>query len=77
MIFGAPVGVARQKQRADRIMPGLGQREAELARLLGEEFVRDLHQNAGAVAGAGRIGADRAAMLEIEQDGQRVTDDLV
>ena len=38
--------------------------------------MRDLHQDAGAVAGA-RIGADRAAMLEIEQDGQRVLDDLV
>ena len=38
--------------------------------------MRDLHQDAGAVAGA-RIGPDRAAMLEIEQDGQRVLDDLV
>ena len=38
--------------------------------------MRDLHQNAGAVAGA-RIGADRAAMLEIAQDRERVVDDLV
>ena len=43
---------------------------------LGEKLVRGLHQNAGAVAGA-RIGADRAAMLEIDQDRQRVFDDLV
>ena len=56
--------------------PGLGQREAEPVRLLGEELVRDLHQDAGAVAGA-RIGADRAAVLEVAQDGERVLDQLV
>ena len=66
----------RQEQRADGVVAGRRQFEAELGRLLGEEFVRRLHQDAGAVAGA-RIGADRAAMLEIEQDGQRVLDDLV
>src|SRR5262249_11693809 len=52
------------------------QLEAELAGHLGEELVRDLHQDAGAVAGA-RIGADRAAMLEIAQDRERVLNDLV
>ena len=56
--------------------PGLGRREAEPVGLLGEELVRDLHQDAGAVAGA-RIGADRAAMLEVAQDGERVLDQLV
>ena len=45
-------------------------------RLAGEELVRDLHQDAGAVAGA-RIGADRAAMLEVDQNRQRILDDLV
>ncbi len=43
---------------------------------LGKESVRDLRQNAGAVAGA-RIGTDRAAMLEIDQDRQRILDDLM
>jgi hypothetical protein len=38
--------------------------------------VWDLHQNAGAVAGA-RIGADRPAMFEIAEDGERVLDQLV
>ena len=66
----------RQEQRADGVVPGRRQRKAELGRFLGEELVRRLHQNAGAVAGA-RIGADRAAMFEIDQDGQRVFDDLV
>ena len=68
--------VVRQEQRADGVLARRRQREAELGRLLGEEFVRHLHQNAGAVAGA-RIGADRAAVLEIDQDRQRVFDDLV
>jgi hypothetical protein len=38
--------------------------------------VRNLHQDAGAVAGA-RVGADRAAMLEIAENAERVGDDLV
>jgi len=38
--------------------------------------VRNLHQNAGAVAGAW-IGADRAAMLEIAENVERVGDDLM
>ena len=71
-----PFRIARHEHEADRVMAGLGQRDAELGGLPGEERVRDLHQDAGAVAGA-RIGADRAAMLEIEQDRQRVLDDLV
>ena len=69
-------GVARHEQRADAVFAGLRQRDAERLGLAGEELVRDLHQDAGAVAGA-RIGADRAAMLEVDQDGQRVDDDLV
>src|SRR5689334_12432711 len=38
--------------------------------------MRRLHQDSGAVAGA-RIGADRATMLKVEQNRQRVFDDLV
>ena len=71
-----PVRIARHEQLADRVFAGLRQLEAELVGLLGEERVRDLHQDAGAVAGA-RIGADRAAMLEIAEDRERVLDDLV
>ena len=72
----APFRIARHEQKADGVFAGRRQREAELGGLAGEELVRDLHQDAGAVAGA-RIGADRAAMLEVEQDRQRVLDDLV
>ena len=56
--------------------PGFGSLKPSSRGLLGEELVRDLHQDAGAVAHA-RIGADRAAMLEIAQDAQAVLDDLV
>jgi len=38
--------------------------------------VRLLHQNAGAVAGAW-VGADGAAMFEVEKDRQAVLDDLM
>ena len=71
-----PVGVARHEQLADGVVAGRGQGEADLGGLLGEKFVRDLHQDAGAVAHA-RIGADRAAMLEIAEDAQAVFDGLV
>ena len=68
--------VVRHEQLADGVVAGLRQREARFLRDAREKLVRDLHQNAGAVAGA-RIGADRAAMFEIDQDRQRVFDDLV
>ena len=44
--------------------------------LLGEELVRDLDEDAGAVAGD-RVGADGTAVLEVLQDGERVLDELV
>ena len=71
-----PFRIVRHEHEADRVVAGLGQRDAELVGLAHEELVRRLHQDAGAVAGA-RVGADRAAMLEIAQDRDRVLDDLV
>ena len=76
MICRPPFLFVRHEQRADGVVAGRRQFEAELGGFLGEKFVRHLHQDAGAVAGA-RIGADRAAVLEIDKDGQRVFDDLV
>ena len=72
----APRRFLRHEQRADRVVAGLRQLEADLGRLAREERVGNLHQNAGAVAGA-RVGADRAAMLEIAENVERVGDDLV
>ena len=57
-------------------MAGRRQLDADLGRLPGEEPVRHLNQDAGAVAGA-RVGADRAAVLEIEQDRERVLHELM
>src|SRR5262245_29526729 len=58
------------------VMAGLRQLELELLRLRFQEGVRDLDQNARAVPGDG-IGADRAAVLEILQDAERVFDQLM
>ena len=43
---------------------------------LAQELVGDLDEDAGAVAG-NRIGADRTAVLQVLQDGERVLDQLV
>ncbi len=72
----APGRLLRHEQRADGVVARLRQLEADLGRLAREEVVRDLHQDAGAVAGA-RIGADRAAVLEVAEDVERVGDDLM
>ena len=72
----APALLVGQEQRADRVFARSRQGEAELRRLSGEELMRDLHQDSGAVAGA-RIGAHRAAVLEIDQDREGVFDDLM
>ena len=56
--------------------PGSGSVKPSSFAFAREELVRDLHQDAGAVAGA-RIGADRAAMFEIDENCQRILDDLV
>ncbi len=68
--------VVRHEQRTDRVLSRLRQREAEPLGFACEKLVRNLHQDPGAVAGA-RIGADRAAVLEVAQDREPVLDDLV
>ena len=59
--------VARQEEEADPVSAGRRQAETEPLGLGQEEVVRDLHQHAAAVATMG-VGADRTAMVEIEQD---------
>src|SRR6185437_4714932 len=71
-----PARLGGQEQLADGVFTGRGQGEACFLRLLGEELVRDLHQDARAVAHA-RVGADGATVLEVAQDAQTVLDDLV
>jgi len=54
----------------------LRQLETDLGRLACKESVRDLHQDAGAVTST-RIGTDRAAMLQIAENVERVENDLM
>jgi hypothetical protein len=68
--------VARQEHAADTIVLGAGQGNAEAAGLLAEKFVRDLQQDAGAVAGVG-LTAARAAVQEVDQDEETLADDRV
>ena len=72
----ARVGVARHEELADGVMARLGQREAELGAFLREEAVRDLRQHAAAVAER-RVGAGRAAVVEVDQDLQALFQDRV
>ena len=72
----ARLGVARHEELADGVVSGRGQGEAELGAFLGEEAVGDLRQHAAAVAER-RVGAGRAAMVEIDQDLQALLEDRV
>ena len=55
--------------------PGSGKVETELCALARKELVRNLNQQAGAVAGFG-IATARAAMGQIDQDLNALLDDL-
>ena len=68
--------VARHEHVADGVMAGLGQLDPERRANLFQEVMRDLHQDAGAVAGK-RVGPGRAAMGEVLQNLQAMLDDLV
>jgi hypothetical protein len=65
--------VDREERVADGVLPERGQLER---RDRAEEVVRDLGDDARAVAGA-RIGADRAAVLEVAQGVEGGVDDVV
>jgi hypothetical protein len=67
--------IARHEQMADAVMAGLGQGDAEARAGLAQEFMRDLHKNAGAVA-CERVGSRGAAMGQVFEDLQAVLDDL-
>ena len=60
----------------DAVFAQRRQLDALLAHFLAEEPVRNLDQDAGAVAGQ-RVGADGAAMGEVLQDQQPLLDDGV
>ncbi len=72
----APGLVARHEHRADGVLARSGQGKAFFLRLAREEGVRNLNEDACAVASA-RIGADGATMFEIAENADRVGDDLM
>ena len=69
----ALVGVVRQEGHAGGVLADRGKVEVDDR---AEEGIRHLREDAGAVAGA-RVRADRAAVLEVAQRGQRQGDDVV
>ncbi len=71
--LGDVVAVAVEERRPD----GVGARAGELeVDDVAQERVRDLEQDAGAVAGV-HLGAGRAAVVEVAQRGERLAHDVV
>src|SRR5213594_3503824 len=68
--------IARQEHAADPVVLRAGQGDAEAAAVLAEEFVGDLQENAGAVAGV-RLAATGAAVQEVDQHEEALADDRV
>src|SRR5271165_3448970 len=66
----------RQKRHADAIRSRFRKREAQLLAFPREEFVRNLDEDAGTVAGF-RIAAAGAAMRQVEQYLNSFADDVV
>ena len=73
---GARLLVPRQKAHRDGIAAGLGKCQPCRARPIAQQRVRHLDEAAGPVADQ-RVGPDRAAMVEIDQDLQAARDDVV
>jgi hypothetical protein len=68
----AALRVARHEQMRRRRIRRASAARSRASSLPREKTVRNLHQHAAAVAGL-RVGADRAAMIEIEQDLQALS----
>ena len=66
----------RKEGHADAIGSRFRQREAQLLAFAGEEFVRNLDQDAGAIAGFW-IAAAGAAMRQVEQHLDSLLDNVV
>ena len=69
-------GVARQEHHAHAVFARRRQIDAEHARFLAEEAVRQLQQHAGAVAGV-RLAAARAAVQQVDDHLERLPHDPV
>ena len=65
-----------QEHHADAVLAGGRQGEAELGALAGEELVRNLDEDAGAVAGF-RVAAAGAAVGQVDENLDALDDDVV
>jgi len=65
--------VLRQEHETGSVGARSRQRERQP---LAKEAIRELHQDAGAVAGV-RVGPGRAPVLQVHQQFERLADDLV
>ena len=70
------VPLHRQEHHPDTVLAGVGQREAALRAGAGEELVRNLDQNAGAVARL-RVAAAGSAVRQVQQNLDALQDDVV
>ena len=68
--------LGRGENHTRAVFSKLGKRDALLGTGAAEEFVGHLCEDAGSVAGV-VLGTNRAAVVEIQQNGQRVADDRV
>ncbi len=66
----------RQEDHAHAVLAGRRQGHALLGHVFAVELVRDLDQDTGTVAHQ-RVGADRAAVIQVFQDLQALQDDLM
>ncbi len=73
---GAGPGIAREEDHPHAVLADVGQLDADLGALPAEERVRDLDEDARAVA-LQRIRAGRPAVGEVGEDAQALRDDLV
>ena len=71
---GARLLVLRQEAHGHGVVAGLRQVDALLLRPVAQQAVGDLDQAAGAVAHQ-RVGADGAAVVEVDQDGKPLAHD--
>ena len=74
--LGEPFGIRGQKEHGDAIFPLVGKEASAFLRLLAKEAVRYLDENARAVTGVG-LEAHAAAVLEIDEHGQGIVNNLV
>jgi hypothetical protein len=70
------LGVTRQEDESAAIVLGRRQGNAQAAALATKELVRNLYQDAGAVAGV-RLAAARPAVEKIDEDRERLPNDRV